>query len=85
MGVDIGIVRVERFIDAVGCVFYGQISHGFAPAAIRLALNTCFSSILEMSASIVDNLLDDCLSFENTLPQQHDRLSSGHWMRFGLL
>ncbi len=49
MRVDIGIVRVERFINAVGCVFYGQFGHVRAPDAISLALSTCFDAILEMS------------------------------------
>ncbi|CAK06626.1 hypothetical protein RL1129 [Rhizobium johnstonii 3841] len=37
MHVDVGVVRLERFINAVCCICYGRFAHDYTPVVVWLA------------------------------------------------
>jgi hypothetical protein len=46
MQVDVGIVRLERFINAVDCICYGRFAHYYTPVVVSVALITFFGLTL---------------------------------------
>jgi hypothetical protein len=46
MQIDVGIVRMERFINAVGCICYRRFAHYYTPIIVSLALTTFFGLTL---------------------------------------
>jgi hypothetical protein len=77
MHVDVGIVRLERFINAACCICYGRFSHYHSPAVVWLALIMLFDVTLlrqAMTLSLAGNGLDYCVRFRrDSAPEVNQR------------